>query len=196
MTTTDTNESLEPGSLRNHFLIAMPGMSDPHFAHSVTYICEHSDDGAMGIVINLPMDLTLGDIYQQLELSLEHSSAERPALAGGPVSVERGFVLHPNCANQQWQSSIQVSPDISLTASRDILEAMAEGRGPENSLVALGYAGWEKGQLEQEIADNAWLTVPADQQILFHTPTEQRWAAAARNLGIDLNLISSVAGHA
>nr|WP_051084100.1 YqgE/AlgH family protein [Gilvimarinus chinensis] len=196
MTQSDMKNSLEPGSLRNHFLIAMPGMTDPHFAHSVTYICEHSNEGAMGIVVNLPMDLTLKDIYEQLELSTNHDSAEHPALAGGPVSVERGFVLHPTNSEQSWQSTIQVSADISLTASRDILEAMAEGRGPENTLVALGYAGWETGQLEQEIIDNAWLTVPADQQILFHTPTEQRWAAAARNLGIDLNLISSVAGHA
>ncbi|MCP8899933.1 YqgE/AlgH family protein [Gilvimarinus xylanilyticus] len=195
--TKDTHQhSFEPGALRNQFLIAMPSMSDPHFAHSVTYICEHSDDGAMGIVVNIPMDLTLSDIYQQLELDTNDISAHMAALAGGPVSGERGFVLHPTSTDRQWQSSIEVSEDITLTASRDILEAMSRGEGPEHTLVALGYAGWDKGQLEREIAENAWLTVPANQQILFHTPAEQRWNAAARHLGIDLNLISSQAGHA
>ncbi|MDO3383175.1 YqgE/AlgH family protein [Gilvimarinus algae] len=191
----DTN-NFELGSLRNQFLIAMPGMSDPTFAHSVTYICEHSDDGAMGLIINLPMELSLGDIYEQLELATDHDSAHLPALAGGPVSVERGFVLHPAEDGRQWQSTLKVSPEIYLTASKDILEAMSRGEGPSHYLVALGYAGWDQGQLEQEIADNAWLTVAADQQILFHTPAEQRWAAAAKDLGIDLNLISNTAGHA
>lgn len=191
-----THTDFSLGSLRNQFLIAMPGMSDPNFAHSVTYICEHSDDGAMGLVINLPMELTLGEIYQQLDLATDHQSANQSAMAGGPVSTERGFVLHPNNDRQRWQSTLAVSPSVALTASKDILESMSKGEGPAHYLVALGYAGWEKGQLEQEIADNAWLTVPADEQIIFHTPAEQRWSAAARDLGIDLNLISNTAGHA
>ncbi|MDO3387592.1 YqgE/AlgH family protein [Gilvimarinus sp. SDUM040013] len=197
MTTTKPDSAgFELGSLRNQFLIAMPGMDDPNFAHSVTYICEHSDDGAMGLVINLPMEITLGEIYQQLELDCDDQSASYPALAGGPVGVERGFVLHPNLKTERWQSTLHISDTVALTASKDILEAMSRGQGPEHYLVALGYAGWEKGQLEQEIAENAWLTVPADEQILFHTPTEQRWSAAARDLGIDLNLISNTVGHA
>ena len=186
----------ELGSLRGQFLIAMPGMSDPAFAQSVTYICEHGESGAMGLIINLPMDLNVDEIYRQLELPTDHESAERPVLAGGPVSVERGFVLHPARDQSQWQSTLAVSGDIGLTASRDILEALAQGDGPDEYLIALGYAGWDAGQLEQEIADNAWLTVPADHRILFHTPIEQRWNAAARHLGVDLNLMSQTAGHA
>ncbi|MBU2884436.1 YqgE/AlgH family protein [Gilvimarinus agarilyticus] len=193
---TPNTSSFELGSLRNQFLIAMPGMEDPNFIHSVTYICEHSDDGAMGLVINLPMDITLAEIYQQLGLSCDDTSAQSTALAGGPVGAERGFVLHPNLEQQRWQSTTSISPQIALTASKDILESMSRGEGPEHYIVALGYAGWEQGQLEQEIAENAWLTVPADDQILFHTPAEQRWSAAARDLGIDLNLISNSVGHA
>ncbi len=185
---------LTAGSLRNHFLIAMPGMHDNSFAHTVTYICEHSDKGAMGIVINNLMPLVLGDIFNQMQLPNHPELTGAPVVAGGPVQVERGFVLHPR--GEEWQSTLHVSPDLSLTASRDIIEALAEGRGPQNFLIALGYAGWGEGQLEAEIAANAWLTLPASNQIIFHTPFEQRWTAAAQPLGIDLNLISSVAGHA
>lgn len=189
----DTSD-LSAGSLRDHFLIAMPGMHDSNFAHTVTYVCEHSDKGAMGIVINQLMPLSLGDIFQQMELTSVHELGDRPVVAGGPVQIERGFVLH-SCASE-WQSTLRVSPSVSLTASRDIIEAIAEGRGPGEFLIALGYAGWDEGQLEAEIAANAWLTLPADSQILFNTPFEQRWTAAAQPLGIDLNLISTVAGHA
>jgi putative transcriptional regulator len=192
--TTQSTPELITGSLRNHFLIAMPGMHDSSFAHSVTYICEHSAQGAMGIVINNPMGLSLGDIFSQMQLPQKAELATQHVVAGGPVQIERGFVLHPR--GQEWQSTLHVSPDLSLTASRDIIEAIAEGRGPALFLVALGYAGWGEGQLEAEISANAWLTLPADQQIIFHTPFEQRWNAAAQPLGIDLNLISSVAGHA
>ncbi len=180
--------------LRNHFLIAMPGLRDPHFAHSVTYVCEHGPAGAMGLVVTNPINLSLGEIFAQMQLDDAAGLADTPVLAGGPVHPERGFVLHSS--ESRWESTLTLSPDISLTASRDILVAMAEGRGPKDYLVALGYAGWEAGQLEEEMAANAWLTVPADKAILFHTPWEQRWAAAARPLGIDLNLISSTAGHA
>ncbi len=194
MNKTPPHTQLTEGSLRNHFLIAMPGMHDSSFAHSVTYICEHSTQGAMGIVINNPMGLSLGDIFGQMQLPINPKLAEQPVVAGGPVQTERGFVLHP--AGSEWQSSLQVSPELSLTASRDIIEALAEGRGPDKFLIALGYAGWGEGQLEAEIAANAWLTLPADQQIIFNTPFEQRWTTAALPLGIDVNLISSVAGHA
>lgn len=183
-------------SLQNQFLVAMPGMSDPTFAHTVTYICEHTDEGAMGLIVNMPLNLSLADIYHQLDLTTSDTSSEVPVLAGGPVNVERGFILHPSRKEDNWLSTIHVSDTISLTASRDILAAMAEGRGPEHFLIALGYAGWDSRQLEREIADNAWLTVPGDQQILFHTPCEQRWQAAARSIGVDLNLISHTAGHA
>jgi putative transcriptional regulator len=189
-----THIQLTEGSLRNHFLVAMPGMHNSVFAHSVTYICEHNEQGAMGIVINNPMGLSLGDIFGQMQLPINTQIAAQPVIAGGPVQIERGFVLHP--ADTEWQSSIRVSPELCLTASRDIIEALAEGRGPEKFLIALGYAGWGQGQLEEEIAANAWLTLPADQQIIFHTPFEQRWSSAALPLGIDVNLISSVAGHA
>lgn len=191
---TDNTDLSNADSLRDHFLIAMPGMQDPSFAHSITYICDHSDSGAMGIVLNNTMPLTLGDIFQQLELEDTQKVGERSILNGGPVQVERGFVLHNDTS--RWQSTLPIADDLSMTASRDILDALASGEGPANYLVALGYAGWEAGQLEEEIAANAWLTMPADRHILFHTPAEQRWAAAANHLGFDLNLISATAGHA
>lgn len=178
---------------RGQFLIAMPSLRDPVFAQTITYVCEHTPEGAMGIIINHPLKLKLGDLFRQLNLPDDGPLSETAVLAGGPVQFERGFVLHSN--DQCWQSTLQVTPEVGLTASRDIIESMAEGRGPEKALVALGYAGWSAGQLEAEIAANAWLTVPAENHIIFDTPVEQRWAAASRHLGIDLNLISSVAGH-
>lgn len=190
-----TTTDLTAGSLCDHFLIAMPGMHDATFAHTVTYICEHSDAGAMGIVVNNAMPLLLADIFIQLGLGKgkEHAGQQQ-VCAGGPVQIERGFILHPR--GTQWQSTLDVSEHISLTASRDIIDALADGSGPSQFLLALGYAGWGEGQLEAEIAGNAWLTVPASSHILFETPFEQRWAAAAQPLGIDVNLISRVAGHA
>ena len=186
---------LSPGSLCNHFLIAMPNMADSSFAHSVTYICEHTDQGAMGIVINHPMAMTLQDIFAQMDFASEQSrQRDQKLLAGGPVQQERGFVLHTS--DSKWDSTLDISSDICLTASRDIIVALAQGEGPKSCLVALGYAGWGKGQLEDEIAANSWLTVPASKQILFETPYELRWTAAAQALGIDVNLISNVAGHA
>jgi len=190
----NTQQDLNAGSLRDHFLIAMPGMQDPRFAHSITYICDHSATGAMGLVLNNTMQMSLGDILKQLDLDTSAEVGERSVLAGGPVQVERGFVLHND--DSRWQSTLPIADDIGLTASRDILDAIAEEKGPERYLVALGYAGWEAKQLEDEIAANAWLTMPANRAILFHTPSEQRWAAAANHLGFDLNLISSTAGHA
>lgn len=188
-------EELTPGSLRDHFLIAMPGMSDPSFSHTVTYICEHSDKGAMGVVINTATPMQLKEIFEQMQLNDQGSDGEKIIMAGGPVQPERGFVLHTG-ENAEWQTTLKVSDDISLTVSRDIIAAMAEGRGPEHFLISLGYAGWGEGQLEAEIAANSWLTVPADKNIIFHTPIEKRWTEAAKSLGIDLQLMPGSAGHA
>jgi putative transcriptional regulator len=189
----DTVE-LVPGSLCNHFLIAMPNMQDSSFTHSVTYICEHSSEGAMGIVINNPMPMMLHEIFAQMGLEESGGHGHQTVMAGGPVQQERGFVIH--ASDTEWHSTLKVSPEISLTASRDVIAAIAEGHGPKECLVALGYAGWGEGQLEAEIAANSWLTVPASKHIIFNTPFEQRWTAAAQALGIDVNLISNVAGHA
>jgi len=187
-------DELTPGSLRDHFLIAMPGLNDSSFAHTVTYICEHTDNGAMGLVINSATPMQLSEIFTQMDLEFAPSLGERTIMAGGPVQPERGFVLHGS--DTQWQSTLQVSAELSLTASRDIIAALAKGHGPKECLITLGYAGWGEGQLEQEIAENSWLTVPANKDIIFNTPCEERWAAAAQALGIDVNLISSTAGHA
>ncbi|MBC6906033.1 YqgE/AlgH family protein [Saccharophagus sp. K07] len=181
-------------NLSNHFLIAMPGLHDPLFANSITYICEHSPEGAMGLVVNRAMDLHMSDIFEQMSLSYDEKYGRAPILAGGPVHTQRGFILHPT--GGIWQSTIQITPEISLTASKDIIAALATGQGPENALFVLGYSGWGAGQLEQEIKENSWLTVPADTDILFRTPLEQRWHAAALRLGIDMNLMSAQAGHA
>jgi len=182
-------------NLTDHFLIAMPNLSDPNFAQSVTYICEHTDEGAMGIVVNRPLDLTLSDVLEQMDIAKgDDQTGARPVFSGGPVNIERGFVLHS--ATRPWHSTLRISPNICITTSRDILEAMAKGEGPEDTLVALGYAGWASGQLENEIAQNAWLSTPADLDIIFHLPPEQRWEAAAASLGVDLKLLSSEAGHA
>lgn len=181
-------------NLRNHFLVAMPGLSDPLFANSITYICDHSPEGAMGLVVNRAMELHLSDVFEQMSLEYKEEHGRGPILAGGPVNTQRGFILHP--AGTTWQSTIQITPEISLTASRDIIAAIAGGQGPENALFILGYSGWSAGQLEREIKENSWLTVPADTGILFRTPLEQRWHAAAMRLGIDMNLMPTQAGHA
>lgn len=187
-------DELTPGSLRDHFLIAMPGLNESSFAHTVTYICEHSDKGAMGVVINSATPMLLKEIFSQMDLDDLANQGDQIVMSGGPVQPERGFVLHSN--ETKWQSTLEISSDVSLTASRDIISALAEGRGPKHCLIALGYAGWGEGQLEAEIAANSWLTVPADKDIIFTTPFEERWTSAAQTLGIDVNLISSTAGHA
>ena len=182
-------------SLKDHFLIAMPTIGDGIFAHSITYICEHNEQGAMGIVINHPLDLSLDEIFEHLEIENVQTPHQDQILAGGPVHMDRGFVLHRN-TETSWDSTIQVSDQIALTTSQDILTAIAHDEGPSDSIVALGYAGWSEGQLESELADNAWLTAPADSDIIFNTPIEKRASAAAAKMGIDLSLISPTAGHA
>ncbi len=181
--------------LTNQFLIAMPALADRNFAQTVTLVCEHNAQGALGIVINRPMQMRLGEVFEQLSLSPQDQRLHEQALLhGGPVQPDRGFVIHR--ASDPWDATLVVSERIHVTTSRDILTAMAEGRAPAPLSMALGYAGWEAGQLEAEVAQNAWLTVPCDERILFDTPYEQRWTAAAQLLGINLNMLSSQAGHA
>lgn len=183
------------GYLTNQLLIAMPGMLDPNFSTTVTLICEHNDEGALGIIINRPLDLTLRGLFEQLQVSdPDPAVAEYPVMMGGPVGLERGFVLHES--GHQFENSLAVSGDIQLTLSRDIIDAIAGGTGPEKSLVALGYAGWEPGQLEEEMLANSWLSVPATPEIVFDIPFSERWARAARALGIDISKMSHDAGHA
>lgn len=185
----------ESGYLTHQFLIAMPTLLDPNFFHSVAYICEHNEYGAMAIIINQPVNLTVGELMAQMdEHPTQQSIIEKPVFRGGPVDVERGFVLHKGSFG--WESSLPVTDQISLTTSNDIIIAMAEGRGPENSIVALGYTGWGPGQLEEEILGNAWLNVPANSEILFDTAVSERWEAAAKLIGIDILQLTGESGHA
>jgi putative transcriptional regulator len=185
----------ESGFLTNQFLIAMPNLLDPNFFHSVTYICEHNKNGAMGIVINQPVDLSLGELITQIGMETPISDEmEQPVYRGGPVETDRGFVLHLPLGN--WESTLKITREIGISTSNDIVQAIAEGKGPEKYLVALGYAGWGAGQLEQEIVDNAWLSGPSNSQIMFETRVEQRWEAAAKLLGVDIHQMTGEAGHA
>lgn len=181
--------------LRDHFLLAMPRLTEGIFAQSITYICEHGESGAMGIVINRPLDLSVGEIFEHLQIRARGDFSTQSVMAGGPVQMDHGFVLHRYC-DKAWEASLKVTPEITLTTSRDILRAIALGEGPNDHLIALGYAGWAAGQLEQELADNSWLTLPGSSDVIFSTPAEQRLDAAAALLGIDMNLISGQAGHA
>lgn len=182
-------------SLANHLLVALPSLVDSNFARSVALICQHDTAGAMGVVINQPSDYTLGDVLSQLDI---HTEDDRlltfPVYTGGPVHPERGFVIHDD--PRPWDSSLTVSQGLFLTTSRDILEALAQGRGPRNVLIALGCAGWGAGQLESELAENSWLTVPADTQILFDAPMESRWQRAAASIGVDLFRLTDYSGRA
>lgn len=186
---------IESTYLSNCFLIAMPTLADPNFHQTVTFIGEHNANGALGIVINRPLGLTTGELLSHLNIPAERADiAAMPIYAGGPVQPEQGFVVHTPLG--RWGATLRVTESIGITTSRDILHALARGEGFEHALIALGYAGWGPGQLEQEMAQNAWLSTPIDPVILFETPSEQRWAAAAALLGVDLNLLSSDAGHA
>ncbi len=185
----------DDGYLANQLLIAMPGMADPNFSDTVTFICEHNHDGALGLVINRPMDINLGAILSHMSLAASTEGiAGLPVYLGGPVQTERGFVLHTQ--GTVWESSLKVSSDFAVTSSRDILAAIADGKGPSKALIALGYAGWGAGQLEREIKENTWLHAPPDARVLFDTPVQQRWAAATALLGIDPSRLSGTAGHA
>ncbi len=180
--------------LTNHFLIAMPALADLNFHRTVTLMCAHNSDGAMGIVINRPLDLKLSTVLSDLDIEVESEAVERiPVMEGGPVQRERGFVLHEPAG--QWESTLYVGDSLGIATSRDILSSVAGGHGPERALIALGYAGWAAGQLEREVLDNAWLSGPADTSIIFDVPYEQRWAGATRLLGVNPDQLVGDAGH-
>jgi len=186
---------MEQTYLTGHFIIAMPSLMDPYFDQTVTFICEHDENGAFGIVINRETDITLQEVLSEIDISSSDETANQKKLfIGGPVQQDRGFILHK--PEKEWKSTLAVNDDISLTTSRDILEAIANGAGPKDNIIALGYAGWGPGQLEREFLENSWLSCPAEDQIIFNTPIEKRWQAAADIIGIDLNTISSDTGHA
>lgn len=186
-------------NLQHHFLIAMPALDDPAFRRSVVYICEHNADGAMGIVINKPLDnLQIDGILEKLAIIPEprdpHIRLDKPVFTGGPLADDRGFILHSPA--DTFSSSIHITDGVIITTSKDVLETLGTDRQPENILVALGYASWEIGQLEQEILENNWLTAPATTEILFKTPIAERWREAARLVGVDIHTMSAEAGHA
>ncbi len=183
-------------NLQNCFLVAMPALNDTFFYRSVVYLCEHDQNGAMGLIINRPTKVMLEELLSHLKIENDSDYIKStPVLFGGPVQKGQGMVIHDQ-ADAGWKSSLQLTDNIFLTTSTDILEAIGTEQGPEHALVTLGYAGWGAGQLEQELADNSWLTVPANQDLLFDTPADERWQAAARLLGIDINLMSNSSGHA
>jgi putative transcriptional regulator len=186
-------------NLTNHFLIAMPSMHDPIFGGTVIYLCEHNARGAMGLVINKTTDMTVSELFDRIDLKLEiipnsHPMGKRPVMFGGPVQDDRGFVLHAPAGD--FNSSLKITDDIAFTTSRDVLEAVASGDGPQRVLMSVGYAGWGAGQLEKEILANGWLTVPADSHILFDLPIEEKLTAAIKSLGIDPLMLAGEAGHA
>ena len=191
----DYNSGVMYANLTNHFLIAMPNMVDPNFSGSLTYICEHNDRGALGLVVNRPGDITLGALLGQADITLNNDEWKSvPVYKGGPVQTDRGFVLHRPVGS--WQSTLAVNDVAGLTTSRDVLLSMVAGKGPEKMLVAIGYAGWAAGQLEQEIKQNGWLTVEADLDVVFNMPPEARLNAAMGLLGISFANLSDQAGHA
>lgn len=186
-------------NLQHHFLIAMPGLQDPIFRRSVVYICEYNDDGAMGIIINKPLEnLQVEGILEKLKITPEPRDTtirlDKPVMLGGPLAEDRGFILHTPPAS--FSSSIRISDNTIVTTSRDVLETLGTDRQPSDILVALGYSSWEKGQLEQEILNNTWLVIPADLNVLFKIPISQRWQAAAKLIGVDILTMPIVAGHA
>ncbi|NVJ56359.1 MAG: YqgE/AlgH family protein [Vibrionaceae bacterium] len=186
-------------NLTNHFLVAMPGMKDPYFHRSVIYVCEHNDEGAMGLMINAPIDITVGKMLKQVDVQPVHpqlytESLDKPVLNGGPVSSDRGFILHH--PKDHYESSIQMTDYLSVTTSKDILSVLGTEAEPNNYLVALGYSGWEAGQLESELSENSWLTIEADPDVIFNTPINERWSKAVQMLGIDASQLSCEIGHA
>lgn len=184
-----------PESLIGHVLVAMPGMDDPRFARAVVLLCQHNEDGAMGLVVNRLSDYRLSEIFAQMQISDVHADfADRPVLAGGPVQTDRGFVLHEGATD--WDSTLRITESLAVSTSRDVLEGIAAGTGPARFLLMLGFSGWGPGQLESELADNAWLTVPADNELLFDVPLEMRWQAATSRLGVDPGQLAGYAGHA
>ena len=181
--------------LTNHFLIAMPSLLDPNFHRTVTYMCAHNSEGAMGIVINRPLDLSLREVLGHMEIEATNPDVnDIRVVQGGPVQRERGFVIHHPAG--EWDAVLRVGEEVAIATSRDILSAIATGEGPDSAVIALGYAGWGAGQLEREVSENAWLSGPADTRIIFDVPYDERWASAARLMGVDIDRLSGEAGHA
>ena len=194
-----------PINLTNHFLIAMPGLEDALFGKSVVYVCEHSSKGALGLVINKPVDMNLKDLFAKIDLPLDRTDLQASQVFhGGPVQTERGFVLHEGMelalseerTDPLYASTMCIPGGLEMTTSKDVLEAMASGSGPRKVLVSLGYAAWGEGQLESELGENSWITVDADRSIIFDTPVEQRYDKALALLGLQAWMISGQAGHA
>jgi putative transcriptional regulator len=191
-------------NLTNHFLIAMPGLEDAIFSKSVVYVCEHTPHGALGLVINKPADITMATLFGKVDLPLRRTDlAESPVFQGGPVQIERGFILHESIfaatdkpEQPLYASSMAIPGGLEMTTSKDVLEALSSGSGPRRVLVSLGYSAWGEGQLETELSENSWLTVDADQAVIFDTPVEQRYDKALALLGLQAWMISSQAGHA
>jgi putative transcriptional regulator len=186
-------------NLTNQFLIAMPGMADETFAGAVVYLCEHTDKGALGLVINKPIDIKLKSLFEKVDLSLDRPDlAEAPVYFGGPVQTERGFVLHEGQPGEggHYNSTLAIPGGLEMTTSKDVLEALSKGSGPRRVLVTLGYSGWSAGQLEEEMSRNGWINVGAAPEIIFDTPVEQRYERALSLLGIDPRMLSQEAGHA
>ncbi len=186
--------------LSHHFLVAMPNLKDPNFKQSVVYVCEHNDEGAMGLIINKPLQINLGNVLRHLNIDIsDHSTETHPVLMGGPVGQEHGFIVHNQPAFLSEQSKLETDdkePELVISSSKDTLKVIAQGKGPSQFIITLGYTGWQPGQLEEEIADNTWLVIPFDESILFDTPIETRWQNAVATLGIDINQISGQVGHA
>lgn len=182
-------------NLTDNFLIAMPSLEDPYFAQSLVYICEHTENGALGIIVNRPLDMNLAGLFEKIDIKLEDATlAKLPVYFGGPVHLDRGFVLHRPLG--QWQSTLRVNDEVGLSSSRDVLASVGNSGQPMDILVSLGYSSWDAGQLEDELAQNSWLTVPARSSILFDLPPEERLPAAMQKLGISFSQLSDVAGHA
>ncbi len=185
----------------HHFLIAMPGLQDVTFAKSVIYMCEHSERGALGLVINKPSDINLKKLFEKVELPLHRQDlTQAPVFQGGPVQTERGFVLHESVVmpgnESLYASTMTIPGGLEMTTSKDVLEALSTGYGPRKVFVSLGYSSWGQGQLESEISDNSWLTVAADPAVIFDTPVDQRYAKALKLLGLEAWMLSPEAGHA
>jgi putative transcriptional regulator len=181
--------------LIGHLLVAMPGMDDPRFARAVVLLCQHNEDGAMGLLVNRLSDYRLSEILAQMQISdVRPDFPDRPVLAGGPVQTDRGFVLHGGTVD--WDSTLRINETLAVSTSRDVLEMIAAGKGPAQFLLTLGFSGWGPGQLESELADNAWLTVPADDELLFDVPLDLRWQTANARLGVDPGQLTGYAGHA
>ncbi len=180
-------------SLKDHLLVAMPALSDPFFKETVTYIIQHDQEGAMGVMVNQTMPVSQFELLEQLGFEPPESLKNEPVLSGGPVQMQRGFVLHKDHGN--WDSSMAINDEVALTSSMDILEAIANEQGPEHYQLLLGYAGWDAGQLDQEMLDNSWLTVPGNETLLFDTPISERWQQASLTIGININQLTLLAGH-